>query len=193
MAQDLRFERPIPGESLTQPPRNAKWERAPEIVDPDEAIEMHLTRVNTPKRILAIIGLVEEGLDVKTITEGILRSAVSEGMHTIDVSLIVGPVLHEFICDTLEEANIDYDDGLTPEDETPEGRQLTVKRRARRLFQKSSQPPAASNSKRFIPVERGKKKRPAPDTKKEATSGDQLELDLGGAMKEVGLMSRKSK
>ena len=193
MVQEYKFERPIPGESLTQPPRNAKWERAPEIVDPDEAIEMHLTRINDPKRILAIIDLVENGLDVKTITDGILRSAVAEGLHTIDVSLIVGPVLHDFICDTLEEANIDYDDGLTEEDETAAGKQAAVQARAQRLFQKASQPPAASNSKRFIPVERGKTKRPAPDTKKEATSDDQLELDLGDAMKEVGLMSRKSK
>ena len=39
---------------------------------------------NTP----IINRLIKMGIDVKTLTEGILRSAVVEGMHSIDNSII---------------------------------------------------------------------------------------------------------
>ena len=56
-------------------------------------------------------------MDVRTLTEGILRSAVAEGLHTIDVSMLVAPVLHEYIKDTAERAGIDFDEGLVDKNE----------------------------------------------------------------------------
>ena len=41
--------------------------------------------------------MLELGVDVVTLTEGILRAAVAMGKHSIDVSLIIGPIIHELI------------------------------------------------------------------------------------------------
>ena len=41
-----QFNGPIPGQSLTEPPGKHRYERPPEIVDPQEALDMHLSRVS---------------------------------------------------------------------------------------------------------------------------------------------------
>lgn len=107
-----QFDRPIPGQSLTVEPRNAPYERPPEIVDPEEALMVHLTKLNDPDALADMVNWVEMGLDIQTLTEGIVRSAVMEGIHTIDVSLIVAPVIHEFIRTAMDELGVEYDEGF---------------------------------------------------------------------------------
>jgi hypothetical protein len=105
------FSGPIPGQSLTTPPKGFPWERPPEIVDPEEAIQMHLARLSDPEMLEGVLDLIElDNLDLKTITNGVMRGAVSQGMHSIDVALLVAPVVHEFI----KQGAIAF--GLNPED-----------------------------------------------------------------------------
>jgi len=40
------FSAPIPGQSLTDTPKNYPWERPAEITDPREAIKFHLDGIN---------------------------------------------------------------------------------------------------------------------------------------------------
>lgn len=103
---------PIPGQSLTAEPRNRPYERPPEVTDPDDVLMVHLDKLNDPEVMEGVIYLVNKGVDVRTITEGILRSAVMEGIHGIDNSLIVAPVIHDFIASTLDMLKIDYKHGL---------------------------------------------------------------------------------
>jgi len=106
------FNAPIPGQSLTSTPRNAPWERPPEVVDPEEALNIHLDRLNQPDKLEALLDAINMGIDVKTLTSGILRSAVATGIHTIDVGLIIAPIIHEFIRSTAEIAGVEYDEGF---------------------------------------------------------------------------------
>lgn len=108
-----QFSGPIPGQSLTTTPKNYPWERPPEIVDPEEAIQMHLTRLSNPEMLESALNLLEfEDLDIQTITKGILRGAVANGIHTIDVGLIVAPVIHEFIKQAALAAGIAAEEGF---------------------------------------------------------------------------------
>lgn len=108
-----QFSGPIPGQSLTTTPKNFPWERPPEIVDPEEAIQMHITRLSNPEMLEAALNLIEfEGLDIKTVTQGIMRGAVAKGIHNIDVGLIVAPVVHEFIKEATKAAGIEAEDGF---------------------------------------------------------------------------------
>lgn len=106
------FERPIPGQSLTQEPRNAPYERPPEVVDPEEALYIHLDNLANPDAIEDLMFFLELGVDIRSLTEGILRSAVLEGIHSIDVSLIIAPTIHEFIKSTADVLKVDYDEGF---------------------------------------------------------------------------------
>jgi hypothetical protein len=104
---------PIPGQSLTTPPKNYPWERPPEIVDPEEAIQMHITRLSDPELLDAALTTMElQDLDIATVTKGIMRGAVANGIHSIDVGLLVAPVVHEFLKQAAKAAGMTVDDGF---------------------------------------------------------------------------------
>lgn len=130
------FQAPIPGQSLTMAPGSMPFERPPEITDPEEAIQMHLTRLNSPEMKQDILDMLELDIPVRQLTEGILRSAVAEGVHTIDTSLIVAPVIHEFIRLTAKAAGIDFDEGLVDKKEEARKRKAITVAKAKKMVEK---------------------------------------------------------
>ncbi len=112
-----RFDYPIPGQSLTSPPKNNAYERPPQTVDPKEALQIHISNLNSKESMEDLAFFSDMGLDVKSQTEALLRSAVAEGVHSIDISLIIAPLLHQFIVGRLEAMGLEYDEGLDNKDE----------------------------------------------------------------------------
>ena len=110
------FSAPIPGQSLTSEPKNSPWENPPEYAAPEDAVLWHIERLNKPEKLKASLNMLELGVDVVTLTEGILRAAVAMGKHSIDVSLIIGPIIHELIKSNADAAGIDYEEGLEDPD-----------------------------------------------------------------------------
>ena len=111
----MTFERPVPGQSLTTEPKNAPYERPPEIVDPIEAIDVHIDNLLKPGAMEDVLYFLEFGVDLVTLVQGILRAGVLEGIHSIDVSLIIAPVLHEYIKGFADAADLDYEEGFEDE------------------------------------------------------------------------------
>ena len=105
----------FPGQSLTAEPKNAPYERPPQMVKPEEAMLWHLNRITEPDKAEAVLDLLELDTSVVEMTEGVLRAAVINGRHSIDVSLIIAPVLHEVIKTMAEKAGIDFEEGF-PDD-----------------------------------------------------------------------------
>lgn len=108
---------PIPGQSLTDEPKNYAWENPPEITDPEEAIAMHMSKFNDPEVIDNMIDLLDIGFPVRALTESILTASVAAGWHNIDVSLIVAPFLHEHIISMANEAGVSYVEGFEKNEE----------------------------------------------------------------------------
>lgn len=132
----MAFERPIPGQSLTTEPKNAPYERPPEIVDPIEALDVHIENLLKPGAMEDALYFLEYGVDLVTLVQGILRGAVIEGIHSIDVSLIIAPVIHEYIKGFADAADLDYKEGWETEEEE---KALSYRRdveRARELMKK---------------------------------------------------------
>lgn len=132
---------PIPGMSLTTPPGNYPWEQPPQMENPEEALRYHIKRINDPERIDAIIDVLELGMPVKAITEGMLTSAVSQGRHSIDVSILIAPVIHEQIKNLAEDAGIEYDEGMEdPNARTEEESAEMLKMKVRTALKKQKTP-----------------------------------------------------
>ena len=110
------FSAPIPGQSLTSEPKNSPWENPPQFSAPEDALIYHIERLKDPKKVKSIAGLLTLGLDVVTMTEGLLRNAVIGGRHSIDVSLIIAPIIHEYIVGLADAAGIEYNEGIEEED-----------------------------------------------------------------------------
>lgn len=121
------FEAPVPGQSLTSAPGKYPYERPPEISDPKQALEMHLAQLSKEGMAENIVNALELDIDIKTLTEGILRNAVSKGVHSIDISLAIAPVIHRFIKDTADQAGIDYEEGLEDKDAKAEKKKAVEK------------------------------------------------------------------
>ena len=122
------FSAPIPGQSLTAEPKSRPYERPPEITDPEEALRLHLTRLNDVERLDTAMILLQKGVDVRSLTEGILRSAVAEGIHSIDVSLIIAPTIHEFIDDVADEVGVSYKTGFEKDEQIEDKKEISLVR-----------------------------------------------------------------
>ena len=112
----MQFERPIPGQSLTTESKGAPFERPPEIAEPLEALDRHLDALDNPGAVQEAMFFLEMGVDLVTLVEGITRNAVMQGIHSIDVSLIISPVIHEYIKGYADAMNIEYDEGFGKSD-----------------------------------------------------------------------------
>jgi hypothetical protein len=131
------FEAPIPGQSLTGRPKNYPWERPPEITDPEVATQMHLMRLSEPKRLSTLFDALEFGVtDLYTLVKGIMRSAVANGIHTVDVGMIAAPVVHEFVKQAADKAGIEYDDGLDDGTEEQQRKRMRAALMAQKKLQK---------------------------------------------------------
>ena len=113
----MQFNRAIPGQSLTTPPKSAPYERPPQISDPLEAIDYHLEQLDDPKAVEELMFFLQLGIDLSTLVEGIARKAVLDGIHSIDISLSIAPVIHEYIKGYADAMDIDYDEGFEDKEE----------------------------------------------------------------------------
>lgn len=135
------FNAPIPGESLTREPKNAPYEQPPEINDPEDALIYHIDRLTNERRMKAAMLFLEEGIDIRTLTEGILRKGVFDGIHSIDVSLIIAPAVHEYIKTTADMAGVDYKEGFETDEEDSKLDYEINKTRARKALAKINAEP----------------------------------------------------
>ena len=133
------FNAPIAGQSLTGEPKGHPWERPPEITDPEEAIQMHLTRLSEPDMLESVLAVLDdEGVDISTLTKGILRGAVSKGIHSLDVSLIIAPVIHEYIKQAAKFVGVTAQDGFEDKSAKEQQRQSAIASKARKQLKAMS-------------------------------------------------------
>lgn len=155
------FSAPIPGQSLTTEPKGFPWERPPEIVDPEEAIQMHLARLSDPEMLDGVLDLIEvDELDVMSITNGIMRGAVSKGMHSIDVALLISPVIHEFIKQGAIAFGLNPDDGFENKEEKAEYKKAKTSGLAKKMLKEMEIVPPKTVEKEMPVVEEVAKEKP---------------------------------
>ena len=106
---------PIAGQSLTDEPSNYPWERPPETADPTEALSMHLKKMAGPKYMESALFLMELGIPAEVVTNTTLTMAIGNGIHSVDVGLIIAPAIHKEVVSIAEMAGIKYDEHF-PED-----------------------------------------------------------------------------
>ena len=128
------FDAAVPGQSLTSEPKNYAWENPPRMTVPEEALAYHLEELSKPKKMEAVLDALQLDLEVTTLTEGLLRNAVANGEHSIDVSLIIGPIIHEYIVGIADAARIDYVEGVEDEDTSEERMYAIRENKARKIL-----------------------------------------------------------
>jgi|TARA_R110001583_G_scaffold76152_2_gene208823 hypothetical protein len=102
---------PIPGQSIMREPGNAPYERPPEIQGKgavEKVLRGYMNHLNDAKVLEGAMGLLEQGMSVNTLVQGMLRGGVAGGVHNIDVSLIIEKTLADFIINIADTVGVDY-------------------------------------------------------------------------------------
>jgi hypothetical protein len=110
------FNRPIPGQSLTDEPKNYPWERPPEITNPNEVIRYHLDRISDPKIIDNVFFALDMGIPVKILTDSMMTGAVGKGVHSIDNSLLVERTVRKAVMKMADAAGVQYKETFDDEE-----------------------------------------------------------------------------
>ena len=112
MAEDNNlFDAPIAGQSLTAEVGARPWQQAPMYSTVEEAFEYYATRITDPEINDSLLDALEMGTRVGPIAEILVQSGAMEGKHSIDVSILILPVIMELLAYVAEESGVDYNMG----------------------------------------------------------------------------------
>ena len=118
MAEEF-FDAPIPGMSLTHELGARPWQQPSQFSTVDEAIEYYMASMTTEEFMEQIIDVLEMGVPVTSIANSMQLSSVMEGKHTVDVGMLVVPLLMELIMMLGDSAGIEYETGLQNPNKKP--------------------------------------------------------------------------
>jgi hypothetical protein len=99
---------PIPGMSLTTEPGNRPWENPPQLNTVEEAVEYYTDKLTQPEKIDYLLEALSLKVSVEAIADALTTSSVMNGIHTVDVSILVSPVLYELIKYIAEIHDMEY-------------------------------------------------------------------------------------
>ena len=92
-----RFDAPIPGQSLTDTPGNAKWEHPQQFVKVDEAAEYIWDRLHDEKLLEQVIAMLKEGIPVEALARMVLFGGFAEGKWTPDLAILLAEIVFKQI------------------------------------------------------------------------------------------------
>jgi len=106
-----RLDAPIPGMSMTAELGARPWQGPPQYTTVDEAIEYYLERMSSDEFNEQLIDVMEMGIPLTDLANTLQLGNVMEGVHTIDVGMLIMPVLIEMMAYIGDDAGIEYDTG----------------------------------------------------------------------------------
>ena len=106
------LDAPIAGMSLTHELGARPWQSPPQYKTVDEAVEYYMERIATDDFMEQLEGVMEMGIPLTTLANIIQQSSVMEGKHSLDVGMLVMPLLIEMMMLIGDNAEIEYDSGL---------------------------------------------------------------------------------
>jgi len=117
------FDAPIAGMSLTHELGARPWQSPAQYPTVEGAIEYYIERMTTEDFKNQLFDVLEMGVTVTAVVNTIQLSSVMEGIHSVDVGILVSPVLMEFVMLLADKAGVEYKTGL---EDTSEPRKTLV-------------------------------------------------------------------
>jgi hypothetical protein len=99
---------PIPGASLTTEPGNRPWENPPQFTTIQEVADFYAQRILDDDTQDLVVSTLDQGISVDIIVEQLTTAAVMEGYHSIDVAVLIAPIVRELIMYIGDINDIDY-------------------------------------------------------------------------------------
>jgi len=106
--QKQRFRAPVPGQGMTAGLNSRPWLNPPRFSTVEESLEFYLEMLSTQEKSTNLFSVVKTGLPLTIISESMTTGGVMEGIHSVDVGLLLNPLLVEFMKGMCDVANIKY-------------------------------------------------------------------------------------
>jgi hypothetical protein len=112
MSNQPSFDAPIPGQSLTMELGSRPWQNPSRFTNVDDTIDYYMERMSSEEFMVQLAEVLESGVPVTSIANSIQLSSVMEGVHTVDVGMLVLPMIMEMLMMIGDSAGVKYDKGL---------------------------------------------------------------------------------
>ncbi len=106
--EELFMSGPIPGMSLTGAPRNVPWENPPMLATVEDTIAYYTDKLLDPETEDNILDVLDNKIDIETIADHLITSSVMNGIHSLDVGVLVNPVVRELIMLVADSTDTEY-------------------------------------------------------------------------------------
>lgn len=106
------FDAAIPGQSLTAELGSRPWKQPAQYTTVEEALDYYIPRLESEEVSAQLLDVLEMGIPVTTVANTMQLGSVMEGKHSVDVGMLILPVLVELIMLIADTAGIKYTTGL---------------------------------------------------------------------------------
>ena len=109
---DTTFDRPIPGMSMTHELGARPWQTPPTYATIEEASDYYIERMSNPNFKEQLLDVMEMKIPLTTLANTIQLASVMEGLHTVDVGMLMIPILVETMMLIGDSADVKYVTGM---------------------------------------------------------------------------------
>ena len=106
------FDRPIPGMGMTHEVGARPWQTPPSLVTVEEATDYYVERMGSDAFKAQLIDVMEMGVPLTTLANTIQLASVMEGIHTVDVGMLMILIIIEIMITIADSANVKYQTGM---------------------------------------------------------------------------------
>ena len=106
------LDAPIPGQSLTHELGARPWQQPAQYTTVEDALDYYIPRLESEEVTNQLLDVLEMGIPVTTVANTMQLGSVMEGKHSVDVGMLILPVLVELIMLIADSAKIQYTSGL---------------------------------------------------------------------------------
>lgn len=110
------LNRPMPGQHLTSELGGRPWQSPPQYATVDDAMDWYLERFDSQEVVEELMSVIESGIPLSTLANSMQLGAVLNGVHSIDVGVLVMPIIIEMMKYLAEQTNTEYKMGDEPEE-----------------------------------------------------------------------------
>jgi hypothetical protein len=114
------FDAPIAGMSLTHELGARPWQSPAQYPTVEEALDFYIPRLSSEQFAGRLIDIIEQGVPLTSLAEVLTLGGVMQGLHSIDVAVLINPVLVELMVGIAENAGVKYKLGDTDGEGLPD-------------------------------------------------------------------------
>jgi len=109
---ETSFDRPIPGMGMTHELGARPWQTPPTYTTIDEAADYYIEKMSSTEFKNKLLDVMAMKVPLTTVANTMQLSSVMEGLHTVDVGMMMIPILVEVMALIGDSADVDYVTGM---------------------------------------------------------------------------------